>query len=90
MKKSRKLICRDFLGTTAAAAASPLFSDRWWGGESPGTFLKAAPVNQTILLGGVALRAGKNVDYDPEKVEIPNAPEANEFLTRTYKKGWEL
>ncbi len=71
-------------------------SDRDWietfkkGEESPGTFLKAAPVTQTILLGGVALRAGKKVDYDPEKVEITNVPKANEFLTRTYREGWEL
>ncbi|RLD69945.1 MAG: gfo/Idh/MocA family oxidoreductase, partial [Bacteroidetes bacterium] len=71
-------------------------SDRDWietfkkGEESPGTFLKAAPVTQTILLGAVALRAGKKVDYDPEKVEITNVPKANEFLTRTYREGWEL
>ena len=71
-------------------------SDRDWietfkkGEESPGTFLKAAPVTQTILLGAVALRAGKKVDYDPEKVEITNVPKANEFLTREYRSGWEL
>ena len=71
-------------------------SDRDWietfkkGEESPGTFLRAAPITQTILLGGVALRAGKKVEYDHEKVEITNVPKANEFLTRTYRKGWEL
>jgi hypothetical protein len=71
-------------------------TDRAWidafrkGEESPGTFLKAAPVTQTILLGGVALRAGKKVEYDPVKVEITNEPDANQFLTRTYRKGWEM
>jgi hypothetical protein len=71
-------------------------SDRAWidafkkGEESPGTFLKAAPVTQTILLGGVALRAGKRVEYDPEKVEITNVPDANQYLTRTYREGWEM
>jgi hypothetical protein len=60
------------------------------GEQSPGTFLKAAPVTQTILLGAVALRAGKKVDYDSEKVEITNVPKANEFLTRTYREGWEM
>jgi hypothetical protein len=70
--------------------------DRVWieafksGEQSPGTFLKAAPVTQTILLGAVALRAGKKVVYDPDKVEITNVPEANEFLTREYRKGWEM
>jgi hypothetical protein len=71
-------------------------TDRAWidafksGEESPGTFLKAAPVTQTILLGGVALRARKKVEYDPVKVEITNEPDANQFLTRTYRKGWEM
>ena len=62
MKKSRKLIRQAFLGRTAVAAACPFFPDMWWGGESPGTFLKAAPVNQSILLGGVALRVDKKVE----------------------------
>jgi Oxidoreductase family, NAD-binding Rossmann fold/Oxidoreductase family, C-terminal alpha/beta domain len=58
--------------------------------ESPGTFLKAAPVTQTILLGGVALRAGKKVVYDSEKIEISNKPDANQYLTREYREGWEI
>ena len=58
--------------------------------ESPGTFLKAKAVTETILLGGVALRAGMRVDYDPAKIEITNLPEANQYLTREYRKGWEI
>ncbi len=58
--------------------------------ESPGTFLKAAPVTQTILLGAVAQRAGRKVVYDPEKVEITNYDRANQYLTREYRSGWEL
>jgi len=60
------------------------------GEESPGTFLKAKAVTETILLGGVALRAGKRVDYDSSKIEISNLPEANQYLTREYRKGWEI
>jgi hypothetical protein len=58
--------------------------------ESPGTFLKARPVTETILLGAVALRAGKKVVYDPERVAIPNFPEAEKYLTREYREGWEM
>jgi hypothetical protein len=58
--------------------------------ESPGTFLKARPVTQTILLGAVALRAGKKVEYDSEKVEITNNSGANQYLTREYREGWEM
>lgn len=58
--------------------------------ESPGSFLLAGPVTETINLGAVALRAGKKVDYDTESMKITNLPEANKYLTREYRKGWEL
>jgi hypothetical protein len=58
--------------------------------QSPGSFLYTGPVTETILLGGVALRAGKRVEYDTENMKITNIPEANKFLVREYRKGWEL
>jgi hypothetical protein len=58
--------------------------------QSPGSFLYAGPVSETILLGGVALRAGKRVEYDSASMKITNIPEANKFLVREYRKGWEL
>jgi hypothetical protein len=58
--------------------------------ESPGSFLLAGSVTETILLGGIALRAGKKVKYDSAAMKITNLPEANQFLYRQYRKGWEL
>jgi hypothetical protein len=58
--------------------------------QSEGSFIYAGPVTETILLGGVALRAGKRVDYDSAQMKITNIPEANKFLVREYRKGWEL
>ena len=58
--------------------------------ESPGTFLLAGPVTETINLGAVALRAGRKVDYDAESMKITNFQEADKYLTREYRKGWEL
>jgi hypothetical protein len=58
--------------------------------QSPGSFLLAGPISETINLGAVALRARKKVLYDSAKMEITNVPEANKFLTREYRKGWEL
>jgi hypothetical protein len=58
--------------------------------QSPGSFLNATAVSETINLGAVALRAGKKVIYDADKMEITNIPEANKFLRRDYRKGWEL
>jgi hypothetical protein len=58
--------------------------------QSPGSFIYAGPVTETILLGAVALRAGKKVEYDTTNMKITNIPEANKFLVREYRKGWEL
>jgi len=58
--------------------------------ESPGSFLLAGPVTETINLGAVALRAARKVDYDTESMKITNFQEANKYLTRQYRKGWEL
>ena len=58
--------------------------------QSPGSFIYTGPVTETILLGGVALRAGKKVEYDTVNMKITNLPEANKYLVREYRKGWEL
>jgi hypothetical protein len=43
-----------------------------------------------MLLGLVAHRAGKKLEYDPAAGRVTNVPEANEFLKRTYRDGWTL
>lgn len=58
--------------------------------QSPGSFLLAGAVSETINLGAIALRTGKKVVYDAAKMEITNVPDANKFLRREYRKGWEL
>ena len=58
--------------------------------QSPGSFLLAGPISETINLGAVALRTRKKVLFDAAAMKITNVPEANKFLTREYRKGWEL
>jgi hypothetical protein len=58
--------------------------------QSPGSFLGAGPISETILLGAVALRADRKVMYDAVNMKITNADDANKFLYREYRKGWEL
>jgi len=61
------------------------------GGEpSPGNFLNAAAITDAVNLGTVALRAGKKVLFDSDKLQITNAAEANRYLVREYRPGWEL
>ncbi len=41
-------------------------------------------------LGNVAYRAGKRIEWDPKAMRIRNAPEAEQYLGREYRKGWTL
>jgi hypothetical protein len=41
-------------------------------------------------LGNVAYRAGKKLEWDPAKLRASNAPEADRFIRREYRKGWSL
>jgi Oxidoreductase family, C-terminal alpha/beta domain/Oxidoreductase family, NAD-binding Rossmann fold len=58
--------------------------------ESPGSFLNAGAVTETILLGAVALRARKKVEYDSAAMKITNDEAANKFFNREYRQGWGM
>jgi predicted dehydrogenase len=45
---------------------------------------------EQMLLGLVAHRAGKRIEYDPVAGRVTNAPEANDSLKRQYRPGWTL
>ncbi|NMC21491.1 MAG: Gfo/Idh/MocA family oxidoreductase [Thermogutta sp.] len=61
------------------------------GGEaSPGNFLSASAVSQTVNLGTIALRCGSRVEYDPETGRLLSPGGAASLLTREYRPGWEL
>ena len=68
-----------------------LWIDECRGGDpSPGSFLNTGAITDTVNLGGVALRSGKKIRFDAEKVRITNDHGANAYLTRDYREGWEL
>lgn len=58
--------------------------------EPSSPFSYAAPLTETMLLGMVALRAGQPIEYDGANMKITNVPEANQYLEREYREGWEL
>jgi predicted dehydrogenase len=45
---------------------------------------------EQMLLGLVAHRAGKKLQYDPATGRVTNAPEANDYLKRQYRPNWTL
>jgi predicted dehydrogenase len=53
-------------------------------------FEVAVPLNETMILGLVALRAEQPIEYDGAAGRVTNAPDANRFLDREYREGWEL
>lgn len=56
----------------------------------PGNFPKAETVTETINLAGVAIRSGEQLEYDAQSMKITNNQEADTYLHREYRKGWEL
>jgi len=45
---------------------------------------------EMMLLGLVAYRVGKKLDYDPAAGRVTNSDEANALLSRKYREGWTL
>ena len=41
-------------------------------------------------LGNVAYRVGKKLQWNSKSLKAVNAPEADRFIHRTYRKGWTL
>ena len=61
------------------------------GAPTNGNFLLAGPISEAFNLGAISLRmGGKRLLWDSKNMKITNAPEANKYLTREYRKGWEL
>jgi len=70
------------------------------GAPSQGSFLNAANCSEAIALAGAAIRySGKifNEDHcapallwDKENMKFTNIADANQYLTREYRQGWEL
>ena len=59
------------------------------GPQSPSSFLNAGPISEAVNLYAVALRTGKKLLYDGESRKIINLADANKYLAREYRKGWD-
>src|SRR5436190_6576130 len=61
------------------------------GGPAPySNFDVAAYLTEIILLGCVALRTGKKLQWDGPNMRATNAPEAAHFVKREYQRGFDL
>jgi len=77
---------------------SPGIMEEWiaaikTGKKSTTDFSYSGPLSETMLLGNVALRmkdAKTVLQWDSEKMEVTNLPEANTWIHKEYRQGWSL
>jgi predicted dehydrogenase len=50
----------------------------------------AAQLTETVLLGVVALKAGKKIEWDAATMTAKGCPEADKFIRRDYRKGYSI
>jgi predicted dehydrogenase len=61
------------------------------GGPAPcSNFDVSGPFTETVLLGNLALRVGKSIEWDAAKMRAKNAPEADQYIHGHYRKGWKV
>jgi hypothetical protein len=72
------------------SAALPLFVEACKSGKQyPGNFSEAEYLTEAVNLYAVALRSNKLLKYDAANLKITNVPEANKYLSREYRQGWD-
>lgn len=77
---------------------SPGIHEEWIAGIKSGTetttnFDYAAKLTESMLLGNIAIRMEDQntiLQYDSNKMEFTNLPEANAYLRKEYRPGWNL
>jgi predicted dehydrogenase len=89
---------KDFVGFEKPAPVllrSPGHHEEWLqacktGKKPSANFEYSGWLTEANHLGNVAYRTGKKLHWNKETLKAENAPEANQYLQRTYRKGWDL
>lgn len=85
----------DFKGPEPYLPKSPGHHQQWiqackTGSRTGSNFDYASRFTEIVLLGNVAFRTGTTITYDPATAKITNASKSEQFLTKSYRKGWEI
>ena len=60
-------------------------------GTTSAPFRYSGPLTELVLLGCLATRFPKaDLQWDTKALRFTNAPEANKFVRKAYRKGWEV
>lgn len=60
------------------------------GGPTTCHFDYSGTLAEAVLLGPVAFKTGKKLEWDPVSLKAVNCPEADQYLKKEYRKGWEI
>ncbi len=60
------------------------------GPPASASFEYGARLTEIVLLGAVALRTGRTLQWDGVAMKATNAPEAEPFVRGFFRKGWEI
>ena len=60
------------------------------GGPTSCNFDYSGALTEAVLLGTVAYRVGRKLDWDAAALQATNCPEADAYLRREYRAGWTL
>ena len=52
-------------------------------------FEYSVPLTNLCLVGNLAISVGKPIEWDPVKLEVKGMPEAQKFIKRKYREGYE-
>jgi len=61
-----------------------------YGGRTTCYFDYGDLLTEAVLLGNVAYRVGKKIEWDSKNLKVLNAPEADQFLKPPHREGWFL
>jgi len=72
------------------SSALPRFVEACKSGKQyAGNFMEAEYITEAVNLYAVALRTGRLLKYDAASLQITNVPDANKYLSRQYRTGWD-
>jgi predicted dehydrogenase len=88
-------LAQEYAALPKTLPRSPGHHEEWiaackGGAPAGANFDYSGPLTENILLGNVAMRAGKKLLWDGPNMTCTNVPEANAFLQTEYRKGWSL
>ncbi|MCR4410685.1 MAG: Gfo/Idh/MocA family oxidoreductase [Candidatus Saccharicenans sp.] len=91
-------LMRDYKRPEKTIPRSPGIHEEWIaaikeGKKSTTDFSYSGPLTEMMLLGNIALRFKDDnvvLEWDSQNFQFTNLPEANEYLHKVYRSGWEL